>query len=540
MKKALFIVVVAAAAAVGCKQVGPDVPAEASLVKIEPVITRATSTNFEQGDQIGLTIIKANASEHASNACLTYDEAAKAFSGDLKWYPEGGDACSLKAFYPYQAAGFPESFTVALDQTSGAGASDFMAASKTGVLPQREAVAMNFKHYLSQIVIKVKNTADADIEYIAIRHLVPTAEIAIDGDDITVTVAEGDEADIKAECIEVNKEYRAIVVPQKSALAVEVKVKKGSVIVTPITETELRQGYTYTVNAEVTPDNVDVSISGEIDNWEDGGELGGGTQITEISFHESLEDGYIEYDNVKYTVAYMKDNKWWMTQNLAFVPKGYTPSSDLSNVKAGVYCPIVMSADGKAVEFSNAAADVVSNGYLYQSEVALGLKVGDIATVEAAQALEGAQGICPKGWHLPTSEDILGLVGKAVSPLTTNTAAPYYDTNASNGSIALLNEDGFNAAAWGAVNINDNTKTAGTLMGYTANYPAINSGYLCGSSYAGVTYNTSGDATSGIKNVQFYGFMPMTKNGTFNGSKLGYRIGASVRCVRDVKTPEKQ
>lgn len=539
MKKALFIAVVAAAAAVGCRQVGPEGPAEASLVKIEPVITRATSTNFEQGDQIGLTIIKGDF-EHASNACLTYDEAAKAFSGDLKWYAEGGEACSLKAFYPYQEAGFPESFTVALDQTSGAGASDFMAASKTGVLPQREAVAMNFKHYLSQIVIKVKNTADADIEYIAIRHLIPTADIAIEGDAITVTVAEGDEADIKAECIEANKEYRAIVVPQKSALAVEVKVKEGSVLVTPIAESELKQGYTYTVNAEVTPDNVNVSISGEIDNWEDGGTLDGGNQIAEISFHEYLEDGYIEYDNVKYTVAYMKDNNWWMTQNLAFVPAGYTPSSDLSNVKAGVYCPIVLNAAGTAVEFSDAAADVVSNGYLYQSEVALGLKVGDITTIEAAEALEGAQGICPKGWHLPTSDDILGLVGKAVSPLTTNTAAPYYDSVTSSGSIAMLNEDGFNAAAWGAVNINDNTRTAGTLMGYMSGYSAVGSGYLCGSTYAGVTYVTSGDATSGIKNIQFYGFMPMAKNGSFNGSKLSYRIGASVRCVRDVKKPEVQ
>ena len=31
-----------------------------------------------------------------------------------------------------------------------------------------------------------------------------------------------------------------------------------------------------------------------------------------------------------------------------------------------------------------------------------------------------------------------------------------------------------------------------------------------GSTYAGVTYNTSGDETSGVKNLQFFGLMPMT------------------------------
>lgn len=523
----------AALAAVGCKQVGPETPVDPGFVKIEPVITRATATNFEQGDQIGLTIVKADATEHASNACLTYDEAAKAFTGDTKWYAEGGDASTLKAFYPYQASGFPTSFTVAADQTSGAGASDFMAAAKSGVLPQREAVAMVFKHYLSQIVVNIDNTADAEIENVTIKNLVPTADIAVSEEgEITVTAAEADAQNIIAECMEPNLKYRAVVVPQTSILKLEVKVKAGNVLVTAIPESILKQGYTYTINAEVTPDNVNVTITGEIQNWEDGGELNG-EHSTEISFHEYLSDGYIEYDNVKYTVAYMKDNKWWMTQNLAYVPAGFTPSKSNTDVKAGVFYPLVLNAAGTAVEFSDAAESIKSNGYLYQSEVALGLRVGDLTTVEAAQALEGARGICPSGWHIPTSADILGLVGKAVSPLTTNTDAPYYDSAAGNGSIALLNEDGFNAAAWGAVTITDNTKTSATLMGYTSGFSAINSGYLCGSTYAGVTYVTSGDATSGIKNLQFYGFMPMAKNGTFNGSKLSYRIGATVRCVRN-------
>ena len=48
-------------------------------VRLEPVITRATETNFETGDAIGLSILRA-AGDYATNAKLAYDGAA--FSGD--------------------------------------------------------------------------------------------------------------------------------------------------------------------------------------------------------------------------------------------------------------------------------------------------------------------------------------------------------------------------------------------------------------------------------------------------------------------------
>lgn len=234
-----------------------------------------------------------------------------------------------------------------------------------------------------------------------------------------------------------------------------------------------------------------------------------------------------------YTAAKMKDGKYWMTQNLHYVPEGVTPCADLTNVTAGVYMPVVVNEGHTAAMFGT-AEDALYQGYLYQSEFALGLQVGDITTVEQAEALEGAQGICPKGWHIPTSADILGLVGKAVSPYTTNEDAPYYDKAKKNATFDLLEADGFNPGAWGAVTIQDNTKTSATLTGWLKAKPEIiGSGFMCGSTYAGVTYNTAGDAESGIKNIQFLGLMPMASTGTFNGSKLSYRIAASVRCVKD-------
>lgn len=248
----------------------------------------------------------------------------------------------------------------------------------------------------------------------------------------------------------------------------------------------------------------------------------------------------VSWGGVDYPVKKMKDGNYWFTQNLRYVPEGLTPAKDLKAVTAGIFYPIVVNEAQTGAEFSEDEAVIGRNGYLYQAETALGLKVGDLTTVEAAEALEGARGICPPGWHIPTIDDIIGLVGKAVSPIETDPAAPYYD--GTNGSIVKLNEDGFNMDAFGGISIQDNTKTAGTFMGYLKAYPAkISSGMFCGSTCAAAstTYNTSGDPTSGIKNLSFYGFMPMTNKATeaeytCNGTKVSYRIAAPVRCVKDL------
>lgn len=265
---------------------------------------------------------------------------------------------------------------------------------------------------------------------------------------------------------------------------------------------------------------------------------GGGTSATtEVALAQLAELTEVEWGGVTYPVKKMKDGNYWFTENLRFIPEGFTPSNSLTAVTAGVFYPIVVNAGQTAAEFSTDENVIKAKGYLYQAEVALGLKVGDIQTVAQAQELEGARGICPEGWHVPTINEIVGLVGKAVSPITTNTEAPYY--NGTNGSISLLNADGFNMDAFGAISIVDNTRTSGTFMGWASGFKTkISSGMIHGSSYAGVTYKTANDESSGIKNVQFWGFMPMTNKAaeadyTCNGTKVSYRIAAPVRCVKD-------
>ena len=544
MKKFLIVITCLAALAACAKKevptwtnpdqsvVTPD--GQAPLLKVTPVITKVTETKFENGDAIGLTVTR-DAGAWAENKKLTFD--GNVFSGDVKWYPEGTEASTVTAYYPYAAA-VPTSFTVAADQSAGSSTSDLVAGSVSGVKPSTEAIVVPFQHKLSLIVFNVANNAGGDLEGISLDGAKLKANLA---SDFTPTIdADSPEASVKAYKKSATS-YSLILPPQTVTLTAKVETAAGSVLSQNLAEATLESGKKYTINLVVNPDDLVVVAEGDVQDWTDGGELtpDNPPAPVPVQFSENLSDGYITYDNVTYNVVKMDDNKWWMAQNLAYLPQGKVPASDLTAVTAGVFYPLKVKDGNTAAEFDTSAEGIAAKGYLYQAEFAFGLNVGDLTTVAAAEALQGAQGICPDGWHIPTGEDIINLVGKAVPPLTNNTDAPYYDATSANGSIALLNADGFNMDAFGAISIQDNTKTAGTFMGWASGYPdKISSGMFIGSTYAGVTYNTSGDETSGVKNLQFFGFMPMTNKAsesafTCNGTKVSYRIAGPLRCVRN-------
>ena len=104
MKKSVILAGMAVLVLAACNKTPKTEPQPVDFsqyaVRVEPVITRATETNFEKGDQIGLSIVRA-AGDYASNKQLTYDGTA--FSGDLNWYDEGAEESTLKAYYPYNS-----------------------------------------------------------------------------------------------------------------------------------------------------------------------------------------------------------------------------------------------------------------------------------------------------------------------------------------------------------------------------------------------------------------------------------------------------
>lgn len=507
-------------------------------ITIAPIITRATEVDFEDTDQIGVTITQSNDFVYASNKLMTYNNGV--FTGDLLWYPEGNDKSQIVAYYPYDAAGVPTSFTVKADQTdqaTGYGASDLIAASKSDVLPSTNAVVMNFKHILTKLVINVENDTQSDISSVVLKGSVPTATLDLPA--LSVTADESATAtNITAQVVKANETYRAIVIPQTVAFTLEVATADGKTLSQRLTSTTLAQGGQYSVNVRVLPDDIIVTLSGKIESWTDEGEIGADN---EVPFEEHLDENYFLYDGVKYNTVTLANGTTWMAEPLAYLPKGYTPSTD-PTADSHIWYPYEI-VDGATVATTEASA-IKELGYLYDLQAALG---GKEITESNLNSFEGAQGICPKGWHIPTRLEYFNLVGKSTNDADGKVPADgdkalFYDAAYDGGKIASLNEAGFNyqfsgvrmASNFAATPTYQKTVISSTTSTKSEWFgkPSVNY-YMTSTAYK-AAYNASEELT----NIQFFTLMStftLAKypEGRLSLSYVGIKSGMQLRCVRD-------
>ena len=536
MKKSLTFIF-AAALLVSCQQEENETTTPSdSRINISPVITRATEVNFETGDKIGVTIIQNGDFVYAENKLMTFNDGV--FAGDLLWYPEGNDKSQIVAYYPYREGNTPTSFSVEADQTTGYGASDLMAASNKDVLPTVNTITMNFKHLLTKLVINVTKEVEANITSIALKGSIPTATLDLAA--LTVTAdANVAATNITAQVVEANKTYRALIVPQTVALTLEVATSDGKTLSQKLTSTTLAQGGQYSVNIRVLPDDIEVKLIGDIENWTDEGEIGADN---EIPFEEHLDENYFLYDNVKYNTVTLANGTTWMAEPLIYLPKGYTPSTD-PTADSHVWYPYEIKADGATVATTEESA-IKELGYLYDFQVALG---GKEITESNLNSFEGAQGICPKGWHIPTRLEYFNLVGKTTNDVDGKVPADgdkalFYDAVYDGAKISSLNNAGFNYQFSGvrmATSLTGAGSYQKTAIAEDANIqtawhgkPAMN--YLMTSTAFKPVYNS----TSGLlTNIQFFGLMSTINakysEGRLSLSYVSIKAGMQLRCVRD-------
>ena len=536
MKKSLTFIF-AAALLVSCQQEENETLTPAnSRITISPVITRATEVNFETGDKIGVTIIQNDDFVYAENKQMTFNDGV--FAGDLLWYPEGNDKSQIVAYYPYREGNTPTSFSVEADQTTGYGASDLMAASNKDVLPTVNTITMNFKHLLTKLVINVTKEVEANITSIALKGSIPTATLDLAA--LTVTAdANVAATNITAQVVETNKTYRTLIVPQTVALTLEVATSDGKTLSQKLTSTTLAQGGQYSVNIRVLPDDIEVKLIGDIENWTDEGEIGADN---EIPFEEHLDENYFLYDNVKYNTVTLANGTTWMAEPLIYLPKGYTPSTD-PTADSHVWYPYEIKADGATVATTEESA-IKELGYLYDFQVALG---GKEITESNLNSFEGAQGICPKGWHIPTRLEYFNLVGKTTNDVDGKVPADgdkalFYDAVYDGAKISSLNNAGFNYQFSGvrmATSLTGAGSYQKTAIAEDANIqtawhgkPAMN--YLMTSTAFKPVYNS----TSGLlTNIQFFGLMSTINakysEGRLSLSYVSIKAGMQLRCVRD-------
>ena len=371
MRKILFMALAVLIAA-GCAESEKGT----LCVKIAPAIrTRVTGLHFDTGDRIGLTISKGSAL-YAENVPMTYDGTAFTASG-LSWYNDLNEKSVLTAYYPYAEGGRPDEFTVSSDQTQGNGPSDLLAAVKTDVTPVSAPVGMIFYHVMSQLTIVVSNSSSAAVTGVSVGGLVPTAEIDYSAPKAAAKSGVA-AAEVKACEVKPGATYRAILVPQQAALTVTVTTDDGRSHTKTLSSAQLESGRRYDMDMSVlvTNEEIQISLSGDIGDWEDGGSLdgsGGGDGGDDDS--QTLSYGGVTYRTT--TVG----ETVWMAENLRYVP-------DEALLTKGIWYP-----DG-----NEDAEYVREHGMLYSFTAALG----------GAQAVSGApvRGICPAGWHVPYIDEL--------------------------------------------------------------------------------------------------------------------------------------
>jgi len=403
----MIAVMAVAVAAFACSERDPETGRYGAIV-VDPTITRAGELDFDAGDAIGLTVVKQSAGDaHVANAEMTYDGAL--FRGDgLLWYYEINDRATLRAYYPYDSAGEPSSFTVRTDQSGdGYTLSDFMTSVKTGVLPSADAVDMVFGHRLTKLNIVVADRSVSDVVGVSVSGVVLTADVDVAAQS-AAAAADAQPGDIEAHTVTAGSAYCAVIVPQSAAPTFTVRLADGSVRSTTMRSAEFAAGRQYTATLTVTDEDVDIAISGRIEGWGENTDLVPDTGVA--GDKTSGAANTVSWGGADYPVAELADGRTWMVANLRYVPAGGTVSSEPGD-GTGVWYPCDTELQAVSEE-----SFVAAHGYVYDAAAAAG---GSLAAGDSA-----VRGICPDGWHLPARSEFEALAG-AYADAAALTASPF-------------------------------------------------------------------------------------------------------------------
>lgn len=379
MLKSIFLVLTAAAVGTtGCAEKDSGT----FRVEILPSIaTRVTGVHFDAGDQIGLTIMKGS-TPYVENRMMTYDGSAFTAEG-LLWYNDLNEKSVLTAYYPYASSGAPGEFAVATNQMTGYGASDLLGACKADVKPGAAPVGMRFRHLLSEMRIVVTNSSDAAVTGITVTGSVPAADV--DLSSLSVRVRTGAQAEsVRVNEVTADVAYRVILVPQTAVLTITVQTADGKSRSKQLAEALLESGKRYDVAVKVTNIDISVSLSGDVEDWVDGGSLDGDSNPDSNPDPAPTPDPgeTLEYGGEIYRTRTI-DGCVWLADNLRHQPSGVT-------LGAGFWYP------------EGGASALATQGLLYDYATATG---------GLSSRADGAiQGICPAGWHLPTLGEIMALM----------------------------------------------------------------------------------------------------------------------------------
>ena len=295
MKKIIYITMVAAILIGGCTKSDDEILSsnEMRIIAQYPSITRATGSEFETGDAIGVFVTQYEgesvmplqiSGNYANNSKSIFDGANWSNSPSIYWDGDKPEAkYDIFGYYPFDKPASVDEylFTVALDQSteataealSGYEASDFLWA-KAEAVSQVSTVPLIFNHRLSKIVVNLIKGKDYTGEIptdaiVSIHSTVPAAKIDL-ASGMVVMDSYVTPQSIRTKKLE-DGVYTAIIVPQRLQTRrpfIEIVSEGVSYLVE--SSFVFRSGIQHTVNITLnnSPDKVKIEIGGEIEGWD--------------------------------------------------------------------------------------------------------------------------------------------------------------------------------------------------------------------------------------------------------------------------------
>lgn len=186
----------------------------------------------------------------------------------------------------------------------------------------------------------------------------------------------------------------------------------------------------------------------------------------------------ITYGGLEYRTLTLSNGQTWMVDPLCYVPDGMTVSDDPAKAKDICYpyefisiqkAPVEVmdtvkfahqeTIEGKKVTVNDSLktikpktsnytstlavvkddAKVRKQGLLYSWKTVFGVEL----TADNYNKMEGAQGICPDGWHIPSNAEWKDLIGYITGDTDVKTDAIFYDAEYEGGNLKKMN-----AANW--------------------------------------------------------------------------------------------
>lgn len=258
-----------------------------TFVVDHPSMVRATDSNFETGDRIGLYVSAAGApleigGNLVNNEALIFDGSQWTAARTLYW-DEG--TYNAYAYYPYikdVSSVEDQLFSVSVDQSTvrtstslgGYEASDLLFATSKGVRASDEPVQLTFRHIMSKITIRLVKGEDFEGEMpknatVYVHNTVTEATIDLQA-GVATRHAKAPRQTITAHHDGDNL-YSAIVVPQR----IENRMPFIEVIMNNMSylyESKFlfKPGMEHFVNLIIpnNPNSTKIEIGGGIKNWE--------------------------------------------------------------------------------------------------------------------------------------------------------------------------------------------------------------------------------------------------------------------------------